>query len=977
MSDERGRPGMCDLEASASERGRACGAARESAPLLPAPADGERRSCTAFHLRLGALVFAVVAGLFSVVSLRAWPVGHMLPLVSAVGVGGPQPELSRRDEVSSRQGPISEVFTFGSPGIVHSGSLTNGFVDGGCFPGYRVYSRTHRSDSVDANSVADPVAWITAQFSYAHPMMRVMVADQDAPSATATRTCGSESNLPPADTFWWAEGHTAYESILRAQVDLLPTAVSSTQVEAAQLRRAYLMIHLSFMIYSSAPQKLGIDASDWGFTLVGFASFRTGPAQGLPRFFAADEFDDSVALYQNDETLECVLVFEGTGREDPSDWLSDADARPTDFCGMATVHEGFKRKLMRAMLNLDYQAVIKSKLPSCRGVTVTGHSMGGAQASLFAACANRAGPADPRFAEGSVGHRGLIAFAPAAPARLAPFYAPRERQEGRFVRNAATGLCLDVKGAMATADMREVVVQPCQTMDSNHTREQRWHVAAGGAVVSELSGLCMDLEGSAEEAVAVQRQCAQPADLMASRRQTWHLTEEGFLLNSGKNLCLDSRLRLRACPFTLQRWQLLPSGALRNFRSGLCLGAIGATPGSPLSLARCPSVGERGAAWELSGGVLRERGGGLCARAERSSGGLPRRLILAACEDGAGSGVFVRLAWLQDAFLRNTGTGLCLDLDRSQHEVAEGAQAILARCEHRRVDTPGIWKFMPGGFLRNIGDDWINANSCVEVAATGSTAEERSASRLADGARLQMKVCEYSTDQRWSEDRGRLRNELGGRRCLQLKAADGGGVLLRSCSEWLGATWNLTRGRLRSEAGDRCIAAAPGGVAPIVAPCRDAPASTWRLLPGGVLVERVSSRCLGRRGPSDGDVPLTLGPCREQGDGRSWNLQRWRLERGSLRPRSESEAGACAVVDESGTGLSLAAVCPGDAQRLELTPSSHIRNPTRDLCLDVVAAEDCGMWGELTGACQVGGWKLTAATCDPSRTQQRWALIDS
>lgn len=92
------------------------------------------------------------------------------------------------------------------------------------------------------------------------------------------------------------------------------------------------------------------------------------------------------------------------------------------------------------------------------------------------------------------------------------------------------------------------------------------------------------------------------------------------------------------------------------------------------------------------------------------------------------------------------------------------------------------------------------------------------------------------------------------------------------------------------------------------------------------------------------------------------------------RPR---EAGACAVVDESGTGLSLAAVCPGDAQRLELTPSSHIRNPTRDLCLDVVAAEDCGMWGELTGACQVGGWKLTAATCDPSRTQQRWALIDS
>lgn len=102
---------------------------------------------------------------------------------------------------------------------------------------------------------------------------------------------------------------------------------------------------------------------------------------------------------------------------------------------------------------------------------------------------------------------------------------------------------MDVKGAMATADMREVVVQPCQTMDSNHTREQRWHVAAGGAVVSELSGLCMDLEGSAEEAVAVQRRRWGARERGG---QLWRVSTEGA--HKGPEVPTEGRPRIPPPP---------------------------------------------------------------------------------------------------------------------------------------------------------------------------------------------------------------------------------------------------------------------------------------------------------------------------------------------------------------------------------------------------------------------------------------------
>merc|ERR1740121_405095 len=135
------------------------------------------------------------------------------------------------------------------------------------------------------------------------------------------------------------------------------------------------------MIYNHNPQNLGVDAEDWGWTLVSYC-VPIPPETG-------QALDDHIALYQHNKTLECILVFEGTNSDDQSDWIADADAMAQDFCGMGPVHEGFRHKLLESLESTDYWQSIRTKLPKCASVVVTGHSLGGAQADLFTTCASR------------------------------------------------------------------------------------------------------------------------------------------------------------------------------------------------------------------------------------------------------------------------------------------------------------------------------------------------------------------------------------------------------------------------------------------------------------------------------------------------------------------------------------------------------------------------------------------------------------
>jgi len=96
--------------------------------------------------------------------------------------------------------------------------------------------------------------------------------------------------------------------------------------------------------------------------------------------------DEIVHLVQNDASHECILSF---GQEEADKYPELPSGSSTSFCNLpAKVHSGFRDQLLASLSSDDYLANIKPKLSHCATIAVTGHSKGGAIATLFAACAN-------------------------------------------------------------------------------------------------------------------------------------------------------------------------------------------------------------------------------------------------------------------------------------------------------------------------------------------------------------------------------------------------------------------------------------------------------------------------------------------------------------------------------------------------------------------------------------------------------------
>ena len=127
------------------------------------------------------------------------------------------------------------------------------------------------------------------------------------------------------------------------------------------------------------------------------------------------QFGEQVSyLVQHPQSLECVVTFQGT--YDTVDWSQNARGVTRAFCGLTLpddrccpwplptcrgdcrvqrdgdsfVHSGFWAELYRMTQVPSWQQNIRPRLPYCKGVSVFGHSLGGAMASLFAACIGRA-----------------------------------------------------------------------------------------------------------------------------------------------------------------------------------------------------------------------------------------------------------------------------------------------------------------------------------------------------------------------------------------------------------------------------------------------------------------------------------------------------------------------------------------------------------------------------------------------------------
>jgi len=165
-----------------------------------------------------------------------------------------------------------------------------------------------------------------------------------------------------------------------------------------------LYTHFGTYVSYTEPEHAIQHVASLGWTLAGWGYYEGGWIGGSQHSY----------LLQHPHSLECVLTFQGT--QDRYDWMANIAFRAAAFCGYvdedesclspigecstrhergAFVHYGFAAHLRNMVETESWQQGVHSKLSKCSAVYVTGHSLGGAAASLFAGCVSqKLGPDD-------------------------------------------------------------------------------------------------------------------------------------------------------------------------------------------------------------------------------------------------------------------------------------------------------------------------------------------------------------------------------------------------------------------------------------------------------------------------------------------------------------------------------------------------------------------------------------------------------
>lgn len=249
---------------------------------------------------------------------------------------------------------VSGVYTFGAPGQSTT-AFRNGRRSDGIFDGVRQWN-------FDGNRV-DPVPMITVPIGYNHPTINALAQGPSTDeNFNHTQTMSPRFGIPSVALHELSECLTRFTRVYRSGLihDIAQVGAKNSYV-------------WNF-------NQMWNNLAGTGWELRSLA-WHSGGVYGVG--------GRQVSHLLRNGGGDCILTFQGTNEDE--DWQANMDFGRDNFCGLpGQVHRGFRDHLRRMVHSNDFQSFTKPEMARCTRVYVTGHSLGGAMASMFSACANRA-----------------------------------------------------------------------------------------------------------------------------------------------------------------------------------------------------------------------------------------------------------------------------------------------------------------------------------------------------------------------------------------------------------------------------------------------------------------------------------------------------------------------------------------------------------------------------------------------------------
>lgn len=285
---------------------------------------------------------------------------------------------------------VDGLFTFGAPGVASPG-IKNPRSSDGCFPGIRSWS-WWQAGFPSYGSAIDTVVPIAGLVGFRHNWMEGAELDISK-KRVRYNDCNERLTREPRGSTqaWLHDGDIYVDAVRPINNDaVLNMTILSTK----------------FSYDQNPQQEVAAGVREFGWRLVG-----TGFEDGSGGVVGGSQVSH---LFQQPQSLECLVTFQGSSSL--GDWFANLDASKTSFCGLSSrVHRGFRDHMRRMVRASSWQREVRPNLGRCSKVYVAGHSLGGAMASLFTACAASAPSSGDGFSE----DYSFIGWQKQSPARLA------------------------------------------------------------------------------------------------------------------------------------------------------------------------------------------------------------------------------------------------------------------------------------------------------------------------------------------------------------------------------------------------------------------------------------------------------------------------------------------------------------------------------------------------------------------------------